>query len=597
MKKRLTHVMINKINDIPIRQKLILIYMVLILIPMLLVYYIFFTQLQEEVALRESNVVNQSIDRVAADIDYVIEGCFSIARDIAVDQEINDMINREYNSSVDYFEVYYEKLRDQIQMYATSYNNVIRVSIYTNNKTVLSGGNIYTITEDVANSPWYQATKKENFEDTIVSWEEADKILDDAKYQRISIVRSMNEFAQYDKEMFVRIDIDENRFRNILQETYNMDFVITDESLNMISDSLVKQKQKSYILEKFDAKKYEPFNTLVVRNIQPSKGINWKIFAIVPKQTLSDEINRYGWLIAIMLGCSLIFSSFFIFIFSGSYNKRIQLLQKHMYKVQNSEFTTIDIPQGKDEIGGLILSFNQMTRRINGLVNEVFTFKLKEKEHQLQQVKAELKFLQSQMDPHFLFNTLNAILVVSSRHDYHEITDIIKYLAKTLRYLVEWDNSMVPLEKELTFTRMYLEIEKFRFRDKFNFDIFIEDSLNDVLVPKLSIQPFVENACKHGLQATKSSGKLTIRIYELNGNIHILIEDNGIGMTPETLKAVIENQADTHIGINNVLKRLQIYYADTYDFDMTSIYGQGTKIMLKIPMKHEDKEEVVYEKY
>lgn len=592
MKRRKGH-WLQFINDIPILQKMILIYVLFILLPMLVVYFVFFTQLKDEVGLREANAVNQSMERVTSDIEYLFDACLSIARDISVDQEINEMIDKDYPSTVSYFDVYYEKLRDQIQMYATSYNNVIKVSIFTSNLTVLNGGNIYFLSDSVKASEWYKEISDNNFQETIVSWTETDKIQKGVKYHRISVVRKMDEFSQYDKEMYVRIDVDENKIRNILQETYDMDFAVTDSTYQIIANSY-EAITKSYEPQHFKVSTFEKANSLFERIIHPIKGIGWKLVAIVPKQTLSDEINRYSVLVAVMLFISLIFSVFFIMIFSKSYNTRIQILQKHMHKVENSDFVTIDTEYGKDEIGGLIRAFNQMTRRINGLVNEVLRFTLKEKEHQLQQVKAELKFLQSQMDPHFLFNTLNAILVVSSRYGYHEITDIVKYLSKTLRYLIEWDNSMVPLEKEITFTTMYLEIEKFRFRDKFDFVIDVDQTLNQVKIPKLSIQPFVENACKHGLQATKSAGKLNLTIRGIDECLHILIEDNGIGMDDIKVKDVLENQSDGHIGINNVLKRLQISYGDTFDFQMESKVGIGTKIKLVIPFTSSEKEDVVH---
>jgi two-component system, sensor histidine kinase YesM len=142
---RLARIMIRKINDIPIRQKLLWIFMLFILLPMLSVYAVFFSQIKDEVALRERNTIDQGIDRVIYDLDYLVDSCFGIARDIAVDQNINEMIHNDYMSSTDYFDVYYEKLRDQIQMYATSYNNVIKVSIFADNDTLLNGGNIYML--------------------------------------------------------------------------------------------------------------------------------------------------------------------------------------------------------------------------------------------------------------------------------------------------------------------------------------------------------------------------------------------------------------------------------------------------------------------
>ncbi len=253
-----------------------------------------------------------------------------------------------------------------------------------------------------------------------------------------------------------------------------------------------------------------------------------------------------------------------------------------MQQVENSNFDIITQDAGKDEIGLLIHSFNQMTLQISDLVNEVFEFQLKEKEHQLESVRAELKFLQSQMDPHFLFNTLNAILVVCNRNQYKEITDIIKYLAKTLRYLIQWNDDLVSIGKEVEFTKMYLHIEKFRFQDKFHYNIDIEEGLENILIPKMIIQPFVENACKHGIQASKSKGEVNLRIRTVDGCVHITIEDNGVGMSPEQLES-IDVQQDDHIGIQNVYRRLKLYYQSECQCYIQSTLNKGTTVHINLP--------------
>lgn len=571
------------INNIPLRLKMILIYLTIIILPLILVYGLFFVKLRDEVELREATIVDQTLERVVSDINYLFSATTSISRDIAVDQAINELMCTSYDSQAQYFDVYFDKLKDQIQMYATSYNNVIKVSVFTDNPTVLSGGNVYFLNETALRSPWYANVNKSRRKEDVVAWSSPNPLNKGKFEHKISVVRIMDEFAQYNKTMVVRIDIEESRLRELLKKTYDMDFFLIDANDDIIASSLEEYTNDDAYYLTFEPEKFDKNYTLVQQNFYPSDDLAWRVAAIVPKQSLTDVINGYGGLLAVVSTLILVVSVLFIMIFSRSYNDRITILEKHMKRVENSQFDIIEGEYGTDEIGGLIGAFNRMTLRINGLVNEVFRFKLREKDHQLEQIKAELKFLQSQMDPHFLFNTLNAILVVSSRNGYQEITQVIRNLAKTLRYLIEWDDSMVPLEKELTFTRMYLEIEKFRFRDKFEFEIFIEGNLEKVLVPKLMVQPFVENACKHGIQASKNNGKLIIRIYALNDYVHILVEDNGIGMTKEKLTEVLNQNVDSHIGIQNVLKRLAIHYHGRQQFEISSEVNTGTKILIRIP--------------
>lgn len=575
----------NLVNDVPIRLKFIIIYLALILMPMILVYGIFFTQLKDQVALRESKVLETSLSRVEGDILYLIEGCFAIARDLAVDQRINEQMNMDYTDSAAYFDMYFESLKDRIQMYATGYNNVIKVSLYTDNPSVLNGGNIYKITQETRETEWFQAMKGADTTNVITAWVEPHYLWRGQYLNRLSVIRHMDEYSQYRKEVYVRVDVEEGKLTSILEGDYDTDFVMTDVAGRILATTLDMTLLKEDEIVAFDPEPFQEDNDLLMRQIKPSEDTTWYMYAIVPKSTLTEQVNQYGLWIIIMFGGSLALSVLMIFLVSGSYNKRIHLLKKHMEKVENSDYTLIEGTMGKDEIGSLIRAFNRMTLRINGLVNEVLRFKLKEKEHQLEQVKAELKFLQSQMDPHFLFNTLNAILVVSMRHGYSEITDIIKYLSKTLRYLIEWDDSMVPISKELAFTNMYLQIEKFRFRDKFNYDMDVEAGVEQVLIPKMTIQPFIENACKHGLQATKGSGRLLIRVYRLRDSVNIIIEDNGIGMTQDQIEKILQSKSDAHIGVKNVMKRLKLHYGDNQSFSIKSKPGEGTTVSLKIPYR------------
>lgn len=552
-----------------------------------MIYGIFYTQLRSEVELREKNLIDQSIERVKSDIEYIMEACFVIARNVAIDQNFNVALNREYESTADYFNVYTDILKEKTTMYATGYNNVIRVSVYADNENLLDGGNIYKLDDDIISTEWFTAYGQTKDKVKSVVWIEPAASFDNVYYNRVSIVRRMNEFKQLTKETYVRIDVEDGGISKVLQAPYDMKFIITDMDNMLIASDDTAYRNISGQREYVDLAYYQKAFHVISEPLELADGTIWYIHAVMPKQGLTELLNRYGGLLLSSIAFSLLLSILVLYIFSGSYNKRIQLLKKHMYKIEKSNFITIDGDHGRDEIGALIISFNNMTRQISGLINEVYAFELRDKEHQLEQVKAELKFLQSQMDPHFLFNTLNAILVVSSRKGYEDITQIIKYLSKTLRYLIEWDDSMVPLEKELAFTNMYLEIEKFRFRDKFDFAIQVEDGLEKVLLPKLSVQPFIENACKHGIQATKDKGELVIRAFRKDNMAMIVIRDNGIGMTKDQLSQIVIDESDSHIGINNVKKRLAINYQMGYIFDIKSEKNVGTQVTIGIPMESE----------
>ncbi len=581
--KNNTTKLLNKINDIPINQKFIWIYMVLFLLPMMVIIVLITIQLRDEISAREANIQNQAINKVLRDLDYMIDGCYSIAVDISVDQNLNEALAKDYNNPSEYFEAYTEDLKDKTFMYATGYNNVIRVSMYADNDNLLNGGNIYKMTEDVRESEWMKAYMSAGKQMATLTWMEEHPHIAGIYYNRISIVRKMDEFTQLRKDMFTRIDVEMDKLSQLMKPVYGIQFIVTDRQGDILFDADSDQLLPNNRRVRFQPQAYKEDNTVYTYEYSLEDGTVWYMNAIVPRTSINDVINRYSGLFFLSIGGSLLISVVVISVFSGSYNKRIQLLSKHMKKVEKGDFLTIEGDYGKDEIGTLMEVFNRMTERINDLVNQVLKFELKEKDMQLQSVKAELQFLQSQMDPHFLFNTLNAILVVSNRKGYNEITDIIKSLSKTLRYLIEWDDSMVALEKEITFIQMYLEIEKFRFRDKFDYEIRVDKELLKVPVLKLSIQPFVENACKHGIQASKNNGFLMIDVVPEEGFLRISIKDNGIGISQEKLEEILSMETDSHIGITNVRRRLELNYED-YGFDVVSKENYGTEVILKIPM-------------
>jgi two-component system sensor histidine kinase YesM len=261
-----------------------------------------------------------------------------------------------------------------------------------------------------------------------------------------------------------------------------------------------------------------------------------------------------------------------------------------MQKVTNEKFELIRIDEGRDEIGGLIHNFNRMTSRINSLINDVYKLEIQSKNLEMERVRAELNFLQSQMNPHFLFNTLNAILVVCTKNKYDDVTDIIKSLSKLLRRLLRWKEDLVSLQEEMQFIEMYLKIEKFRFRDKFDYQFEIEEQALEYKIPKLSMQPLVENSCKHGLQTIEGLGIIKVKAVVEENRLQITVSDNGKGMEAAQLKELLHNirtedSPGLNIGMRNVYRRLELYYADQVTFEIISVPDEGTAVSFGIPLR------------
>lgn len=155
---------------------------------------------------------------------------------------------------------------------------------------------------------------------------------------------------------------------------------------------------------------------------------------------------------------------------------------------------------GSDEIGELAVHFNTMSARLEDLIEDVYVLELQQKSLELERVCAELKYLQAQIDPHFLFNTLNGMLVMCIRNGYTELADVVRALAKIMRRMTDNSRDTVLLSEEIEFVRMVLQIEHFRFGDRLEYELCIDEAALNCTVPIMAVQGLVENACKHGIQ-------------------------------------------------------------------------------------------------
>ena len=283
----------------------------------------------------------------------------------------------------------------------------------------------------------------------------------------------------------------------------------------------------------------------------------------------------------ILVIVALLFSRFM----ARSITLPIQKLRDSMKKVQEGDFSVSDVVvDSKNEIGSLTKSFDVMTHRIHELMEQNV-------HEQEEKRKSELKALQSQINPHFLYNTLDSIIWMAEGKKNEEVVLMTASLARLLRQSISNEDEVVPIANEVEYARGYLTIQKMRYKDKLEFQIDVDSSILYIPLIKLVLQPIIENAIYHGLKYKESKGLLIVKGFMKDGNAVLRVIDDGVGMDEETLAHIYDkhkvNYHSNGVGVYNVQKRLKLYYGDDYGITYESEKGKGTTATITIPGRQE----------
>lgn len=290
-------------------------------------------------------------------------------------------------------------------------------------------------------------------------------------------------------------------------------------------------------------------------------------------------------LVALVLGAML----------SGSITRPIQRLIGKMRMIELGNLDRLEEeslgsvpPSTQNEVGLLHRTYKKMIRRIRELINENYTKQLLLRE-------TELKALQAQINPHFLYNTLESVNWLAKMNNQHKISEMVEALAFLLRSAVNFEEQLVPLSKELEIVRSYVTIQQTRFEERLLFSLDIEKGAEVALIPKLTLQPLVENAIHYALEPRIEPCRISIRARYAQEVLEIRVEDDGPGMTPEFLKQLAAGEIETRgqgIGLANIRERIRLTFGPPWGLELQSAPEQGTTVVVKIPYLKEEKKDV-----
>ena len=355
--------------------------------------------------------------------------------------------------------------------------------------------------------------------------------------------------------------------------------------MKAIQSDLYEEKTLEFV-EKCDnylVKVYEDAKWVIEK--QQIGYTGWKIIVVNSLANIRAEnlsIYYMAWLMLFLVGIALIVLD--ILLFRNITDPVYQLMRtmkefgKGNYQVKASE-------DGIGELKVLGEHFNRMADRLQKQMDEI-------RENEREKRKMEKKLLQSQINPHFLYNTLDSIIWMIQSGEYEGAEQMVSLLAKFFRTSLSQGKDMIPLEKELEHATSYLAIQNIRFKDKFEFCVHADQALLKYLCPKLSIQPLLENAIYHGMEGMFEDGEIHINVYEKEDVIHIEVADNGLGMTEEKIDYIMNNKVvsskrGSGIGVRNVNERIKLIYGEEYGISITSELDEGTTATITIPKLEE----------
>lgn len=579
------------INNYSIKTKLFSIFFFAVLIPMLTSNLIIYNNISNNIIKEQKDEMKAIIQRVVLNLDRVMQDSISVSNQLYRSKVVDDFISMQYEDPIEFYEGYMYMLDNNFLRYYYNSQNEYSITIYTDNETISNSSDMVKLTSKIKRNKWYKDFINSNKKVNISSSYNEDGDIG------ISLVKKLDYFS-YDNEKILKIDMNYNSIlKEIISEYNNFGvdiYICNDKHILFSNNELNSNKLKVSTIDEIIPKDIlleqeygiNGYNGICNIIVTAEKDIYNKIF----------NNNKIKLIIICLLILNLLIPTIVILMVSYSITNRLSLLTLHLKKVKNGEFDTIDNNVGKDEIGSVMDNFNLMVVKIEDLIDVILKKDIEQKELELAKNRAELKALQSQINPHFMFNTLESIRMRSLIKGEEETAFIIENLAKLLRQTINWGEDNIKISDEIGFVNNYLAIQKYRFGDRLDFNVNILPICNNIRIPKLSILTFVENSCIHGMEGVAYNVQIGIDIIIEDDYLYICIADNGKGISVEKLNEIqhkINNcsfeliNGGRGLGLLNVYMRLQRYSNNTMKFNIESNESYGTTIKIQLPVSED----------
>lgn len=580
---------------IPIRNKITLAVFLLILLPMTIAGCYFYWSISYVLTKNANDNLSQLIHQTNDNIEYSFKIIDNTSLHFLSNKTVRNWSIGDISLGDDYYKEFLTKSAIEEDLkYSLMFNNAWNISLLSTAYVFFDAENFISVLKSQPNLEQLNQNHKNVYQ-----------IISDSKVRGKEILPpTVDDPTIYFTRIISNIDIPKQRlvlifgtneadlsakYAELISFPNSMAYIIDSQGYvysssdkhqlgQKIHPSIVNLKDNDTVSEvNLDGQNY-----LFASQSIADTGLTF-IVGIPKKQILSklsDSIRNYVWIIVLIAFVSTIAG----ILFSLRFTRFIRDLFQSINKVKMGDYNT-KMPTYKDiELNLLSGTFNNMTNEIKHLINQVY-------EKQLLVKESEIKFLQSQMNPHFLFNTLITIGYKARLSKDETVFKMVTALTELLQAGI-YSSSLdkIPIRQELEFIKFYLYLQKERFDDKIEYTIHVEDeSILNLLLPKLSIEPIVENAITHGLEKKLGKGNLEVCIREENDSVYFEITDNGVGFDSDNIKwnnsenAAMRKPGHNSIGLINTNKRIKMIYGEPYGICIESKIDKGSKVTIHIP--------------
>lgn len=546
------------------------------------------------------NAENESIstaDSLRTRLNDIILTISNVSERVLQSSKIKELLNNEFINQDEYFNYYMQN--QVIPEFLDAYPQIENITFYIDLDGFVANSNFKNADESVCNTYWY----KEAMESDLAKWQ---IIYSNDEYRLCRISPLKNNKGNFCGAMVSSVSpkVYSELTENI---NYSVAFsvskgVVFYSNIPGIDTGSVLASEKnnfyygisgSKLLEDDSSRLNKIGHTVISYFDYGNTGNFFQIYVLKPYSLFNDEINNVIFMYIWYIFLCIVLSVLITLLFSSMFSRRIQFLKNQMHKVTSGNFVLNEEIRGTDEIFELYHDLKKMVDSMQTLMNDAYKSKIQSESFKLNQVEAEFKALASQINPHFLYNTLETIRMKAYCNDDKETADLVKKLGKFMRRCLEVKDGMVTLESELEFTKSYLELQAARFGDRVSYSIYCEVDRNYKILP-LIIQPIVENAFVHGIEGEKANGKIDIKVFYRSGQVIIEVSDNGQGIPADKLRELLakleknDTSSGKSIGLTNVNKRIKMYHGEQYGLTVETTFGHGTAIRITLPQKADE---------
>ena len=558
-------------NGIKLRYKLAIFYSLFCFLPVMLLFWLSFLQMRSIIDDKGKMNLQSYLQQSVSSMDRTLDGYNSLSDYIAFDRTLAEVFSMEYGTPYEQYEQLTQKVDPILRTASYFHGGMQQITIYTDNGMVKHDTTVAPVSE-IEETDWYQKT----LEHPGLNWF--------ANYQEETLfsARKLAFSGAREGVNILYMDVDYQKLFTPYAETLISEcgLYITDQDGKLVfEESRFSGKNQNYDLTYSEfLEQRDRGSTDYIILCEQSNTTGWTVWLYQPVGLAGEAMRPIGVMAGVTILICIFAAVLAYFITSGMVSSRIERLTHFMQEVQEGSMDMQMESDDRDEIGMLYRGFGSMMKRIRTLINEVYLSKITQKE-------AELKALQAQINPHFLYNTLSLINWKALAAGEEDISRMTLALSTFYRTALNRGRNVLQVETELSNTRAYLEIQSMLHDGDFDYEIEAQTEILQCESLNLILQPLVENAIHHGIEEkTDGRGKITVRGWKEDNCVWFMVEDNGVGMEQEVADKILTMESKGY-GVRNVDERIRLCYGEKYAMKVESVVGKGTKMTIHFPAR------------